>query len=199
MEIGMQDLPRLRAARVRCPLTGNFHGSSGEEVMKPKAARSVMQAKDVQPANPAAMPAPESGKAVEAKVATPARTKKTPPARPASVDGGPARDTYPGSAQPETVAAESVPATNVKDSKSPAAKPAKARKPKLVRDSFTMSETEYAKLADIKQACLQAGFEVKKSQLVRIGISLASALDAASLRQHLDALPALKPRRPKAS
>jgi hypothetical protein len=71
-------------------------------------------------------------------------------------------------------------------------------RPRLVRDSFTMPEQEYAVLGAVKQACLKAGFEVKKSELLRIGVALLGQLDAASLRAVLDALPQLKTGRPPA-
>ena len=69
-------------------------------------------------------------------------------------------------------------------------------RPALVRDSFTMPEGEYAVLAAVKQACLKAGVEVKKSELLRIGVALVGRLDMATLRQVLDSLPQLKTGRP---
>ena len=82
-----------------------------------------------------------------------------------------------------------------------AAAPAAAEgpRPALVRDSFTMPESEYAVLAAVKQACLKAGVEVKKSELLRIGVALVGRLDMATLRQVLDSLPQLKTGRPPAS
>jgi hypothetical protein len=76
------------------------------------------------------------------------------------------------------------------------AAPAPAARPHLVRDSFTMPEQEYAVLATVKQACLKAGFEVKKSELLRMGVALLGQLDTASLRAVLDSLPQLKTGRP---
>jgi hypothetical protein len=80
-----------------------------------------------------------------------------------------------------------------------AAPAAAAGRPALVRDSFTMPEGEYAVLAAVKQACLKAGVEVKKSELLRIGVALVGRLDLATLRQVLDTLPQLKTGRPPAS
>ena len=89
----------------------------------------------------------------------------------------------------------------------PAAKPApattdtdlpeNARKAKLVRDSFTMPEQEYAVLGQVKKACIKAGFEIKKSELLRIGVALISQLDLATLQNVLASLPQLKTGRPK--
>jgi hypothetical protein len=65
-----------------------------------------------------------------------------------------------------------------------------------VRDSFTMPEQEYAVLGTVKQACLKAGFEVKKSELLRVGVALLGRLDVADLRAVLASLPQLKTGRP---
>ena len=83
--------------------------------------------------------------------------------------------------------------------KEPAAKPEekeKAKKPKLVRDSFTMPEAEYAVLGQVKKDCLKAGFEVKKSELLRVGVALIRQLDTTRLKEVLETLPALKTGRP---
>ena len=69
-------------------------------------------------------------------------------------------------------------------------------RPALVRDSFTMPEAEYAVLLDVKQACLRAGIDVKKSELLRIGVALLGQLDVATLQGVLAALPQLKTGRP---
>jgi hypothetical protein len=71
-------------------------------------------------------------------------------------------------------------------------------RPSLVRDSFTMPEQEYAVLAEVKQACLRAGIEVKKSELLRIGVALLGQLDLPTLKHVLAALPQLKTGRPPA-
>lgn len=73
----------------------------------------------------------------------------------------------------------------------------KLRKPKLVRDSFTMPEDEYIVLGDVKKACLKAGVAVKKSELLRVGVSLMRGLDIETLKGLVSALPALKAGRPK--
>ncbi|HEY0848071.1 MAG TPA: hypothetical protein VGE12_22080 [Noviherbaspirillum sp.] len=73
----------------------------------------------------------------------------------------------------------------------------KIKKVKLVRDSFTMPETEYAVLGDVKKACLKAGVEVKKSELLRVGVALIRQLDVARIQDILAGLPSLKAGRPK--
>jgi hypothetical protein len=73
----------------------------------------------------------------------------------------------------------------------------KARKPKLVRDSFTMPEDEYRLLGEIKKNCLRDGFEVKKSELLRIGVAMIREASMAELKKKLAALVPLKTGRPK--
>lgn len=73
----------------------------------------------------------------------------------------------------------------------------KARKAKLVRDSFTMPEAEYAVLGKVKKASLKAGFNVKKSELLRIGVALVDQLGVTQLQAALAGLTPLKAGRPK--
>jgi hypothetical protein len=73
----------------------------------------------------------------------------------------------------------------------------KAKKPKLVRDSFTMPEAEYAILGQVKKDCIKAGIEVKKSELLRVGISLLKDLDTAKVQELIGKLTPLKTGRPK--
>ena len=76
--------------------------------------------------------------------------------------------------------------------------PVQDARPVLVRDSFTMPEREYAVLLEVKQACLRAGIDVKKSELLRIGVALLGQLDVATLQSVLGGLPQLKTGRPPA-
>ncbi|WP_443113225.1 hypothetical protein [Herbaspirillum seropedicae] len=76
-------------------------------------------------------------------------------------------------------------------------KTAKTKKVKQVRDSFTMPENEYAVLAQVKKSCLKAGVEIKKSDLLRIGVSLIKNLKIAELKDILAGLTPLKVGRPK--
>jgi len=73
----------------------------------------------------------------------------------------------------------------------------KLKKPKLIRDSFTMPEAEYAVLGHVKKACLKAGIDVKKSQLLRIGLVLLNNTDIPNLRKLINDLSPLKAGRPK--
>jgi len=46
----------------------------------------------------------------------------------------------------------------------------KTKKSKLVRDSFKFPQDEYSSIETLKRRCLEAGLEVKKSELVRAGL-----------------------------
>ncbi|WP_334189527.1 hypothetical protein [Noviherbaspirillum sp.] len=94
-------------------------------------------------------------------------------------------------AKPEAVSAKAP--ANVK----PAEPKDKVKKPKLVRDSFTMPEAEYQVLGDMKKACLKAGVDVKKSELLRVGVALIRQMDVAKIKEVLNTLPPLKAGRPK--
>ncbi len=73
----------------------------------------------------------------------------------------------------------------------------KAKKVKLVRDSFTMPGHEYQVLQDIKKALLEAGIEIKKSELFRIGVGLLKSLSTTQLDAARAALTKLRAGRPK--
>ncbi len=95
---------------------------------------------------------------------------------------------------------KALPAAPVKAPKS-AAKPVdikeKLKKPKLVRDSFTMPEAEYQVLSDVKKAFLKTGVSVKKSELLRAGVVLIKNLELARLNTVIAALAPIKAGRPK--
>jgi len=95
--------------------------------------------------------------------------------------------------QPET-------ATVAKATK--AAKPEKqsktAKKPKLkvVRDSFTMPQNEYQKIAAIKSLCLEDGLPVKKSEVLRAGLKVLSEMGVEQMKAVLKSLEKIKTGRP---
>ncbi len=77
------------------------------------------------------------------------------------------------------------------------AKPAKVKKPKLVRDSFTIPKDEYTALAELKQRCAKLAQPAKKSELLRAGIKALTALSDKALLAALKAVPSIKTGRPK--
>jgi hypothetical protein len=87
-------------------------------------------------------------------------------------------------------------------------KPAKAQKaqktdrtdrPKLrlVRDSFTMPQTDHDLIGILKTRALAFAHPAKKSELLRGGLHALAALDDAGFRRCIEALVPLKPGRPK--
>ena len=77
------------------------------------------------------------------------------------------------------------------------AKTSKSASQKVVRDSFTMPTKEYAKIAKVKEACLKAGFQIKKSELLRIGIAVISDMGPKKLKSAQAKLDPIKTGRPK--
>ncbi|MBV5337816.1 MAG: hypothetical protein J0653_07815 [Deltaproteobacteria bacterium] len=75
-------------------------------------------------------------------------------------------------------------------------KKAATKRPKLVRDSFTFPATDYALIGALKQRALRAGREIKKSELLRAGLAVLSALSDAQMLKTLDGLDKLKTGRP---
>jgi len=138
---------------------------------------------------------PAAKKAAASKAAPAKKTaavKKPAPARTVRAKAAPT----PAKVAQQAARAIAVPAKSTRTKAAPAPAPAPLARPRLVRDSFTMPEQEYAVLATVKQACLKAGVEVKKSELLRVGVALLGQLDTASVRAVLDSLPQLKTGRP---
>lgn len=96
------------------------------------------------------------------------------------------------------------PAVTAKSAKQPAnagkadkeAKADKAKKPKLVRDSFTIPKAEYAVLDALKERAAKAGAPSKKSELLRAGIKALAGMPDAAFLAAVGAVPAIKTGRP---
>lgn len=79
---------------------------------------------------------------------------------------------------------------------SKAAKSDRPKKPKLLRDSFTIPKTEYVVLEALKVRAVKAGRPAKKSELLRAGIQALAALPDLAFVSALNAVPSLKTGRP---
>ena len=89
------------------------------------------------------------------------------------------------------------PAKAIAPAKPEKAAPApKAKKPKLVRDSFTIPKAEYGVLADLKQRAAKLTRPAKKSELLRAAIKTLAALSDAAFLTALAQVPPLKTGRP---
>ena len=113
---------------------------------------------------------------------------KTPPVRKAA---SPAPRKI-AAAPPKVMAPASVAAKAV-------AVPAKVKKPKLVRDSFTIPKPEYAVLDELKQRAAKLAVPAKKSELLRAGIKALAAMPDGAFLIALRAVPAIKTGRPSSS
>jgi hypothetical protein len=75
-------------------------------------------------------------------------------------------------------------------------KPLKAKKPKLVRDSFTIPKLEYLVMDELKQRATKLAFPIKKSELLRAGIKSLAAMSDQAFITALKSVPAIKTGRP---
>jgi len=80
-----------------------------------------------------------------------------------------------------------------------AAKPTKVKKPKLVRDSFTIPKDEYVVIESLKVRAGKLGQAVKKSELLRAGIKALAAMSDIQYKAALSNVPTIKTGRPKGS
>ncbi|MDP3519930.1 MAG: hypothetical protein Q8S02_04850 [Hydrogenophaga sp.] len=74
--------------------------------------------------------------------------------------------------------------------------PSKPKKPKLVRDSFTIPKNEYEAIASLKERALKQGVSIKKSELLRAGLMTLAFMPDAAFAKALADVPTLKTGRP---
>ena len=110
-------------------------------------------------------------------------------AKPAPVRSGAAARSK---AAPRPVAPAAVGTTEGKH----AGEPKKGPKLKVVRDSFTMPQADYEKIAQLKKRCLKSSVSVKKSELLRAGLHLLERLADADLLGEISRLESVKTGRP---
>ena len=70
--------------------------------------------------------------------------------------------------------------------------PESTKKPKLVRDSFTIPKIEYAVLQSLKQRAAKLTTGAKKSELLRAGIKALAAMPDAAFLNALKQVPAIR-------
>jgi hypothetical protein len=132
-----------------------------------------------------------------------ATIKKAPAAKTAAAKKAVAAPKAKASAAPSPVrpAAKAVAPQAAKPAPKAPAKPKadkapKEKKPKLVRDSFTIPKPEYAVLDALKARAGKLGRPVKKSELLRAGIKALAAMVDTDYVKALGAVPAIKTGRP---
>jgi hypothetical protein len=149
-------------------------------VAKPLAETAVTKSK------PATPRAPASKRSAAAP--TPARSKSAAVAKPAPV-AKPAVKTAPATA----VAPSPVEILSTEPGHK---KKTEGKKGKVIRDTFTIPVGEYQQLAELKQRAQSPGHKVKKSELLRAGLLLLSALTVPQLQKVLLGLESVKTGRP---
>jgi len=156
---------------IKKPTKKTFHFPTGAEEKSVAAEKPVEAA----PARTTKKPAPKAAKKSAMK-AEAAATKASRPKRAAAA------------------VAEATPADAAPEEKSK-----RAKKEKVVRDSFTMPKSDYAKIAHLKEACLEAGISVKKSELLRAGLLLLASVPIKQLLSAVSAVETVKTGRPAKS
>ena len=76
----------------------------------------------------------------------------------------------------------------------------KLKKPtheKVIRDAFTMLQSDIKAIKQIKQKCQQAGIDANKSLIVRAGIKVLANMSADELQRVIGELPTIRVGRPK--
>ena len=94
------------------------------------------------------------------------------------------------------------PKTAVKTAVKPVSKPVKvekAKKPKMIRDSFTIPKTEYVVIDALKERAGKLSRAAKKSELLRAGVKALAAMSDAAFLAALTAVPTIKTGRPAAT
>ena len=151
-------------------------GTGGSE---PQPAKAPTRRRPSQAAKPA--------------VAKPARKRASPTAKPAATT---TKKTVRRPAAPKPALAKKAEPAAKPASSGKAEKSVKAKKVKLVRDSFTMPETEYAVIALLKKRCLKAGVSAKKSEILRAAVAGLAKLSDASVLAAIRRLDVIKTGRP---
>lgn len=179
-------------ATVETPSAATKVATSAQSAAKPVATAAAKPSGKKAPAKaakatPAARPVKAAPKASAAAKPVTAQAKKSAAAKPAAKPAAKA-PTQPAStsAKPAVKAA----------AKSPTAKPAKEKKVKLVRDSFTMPKTEFVVLEALKLRAGKLSASVKKTELLRAGIKALAAMGDAAFLAAVRAVPSLKTGRP---
>ncbi len=124
----------------------------------------------------------------------PAATKKTSVTQKAA----PKTAIKPTSTKPASPpASKTVAVKKIEKTKAVKVEKEKTPKIKMERDSFTMPKNEYAQFHVLKERLNKLGQPVKKSELLRAGIMLLSAMTDTALKSAMSKVPAIKTGRPK--
>lgn len=138
---------------------------------------------------------PKKQVATAAAVVKVAAKPKAVAEKPAPTSKSPAKPVKKPSAEEEEKVAEAPKVQ--KAEKASKVKKQAPKKPKLVRDSFTIPETDYALFASLKQRALAAGIDVKKGEILRAAVATLATLEDAELVKAIGLVERIKTGRPK--
>ena len=168
------------------------------EVAMPIIENNVPVTTEAAPSEPDKLAA--TAAAVAKVAAKPKLAKKAVAAKPAkkvvadtpAPKAPPAKPVKKVPAKAKEIVAEVPKAAKASKEKKPALK-----KPKLVRDSFTIPESDYALFEALKQRALKSGIDVKKSEILRAALVTLDKLDDAELVNAFGLVERIKTGRPK--
>ncbi|WP_250519434.1 MULTISPECIES: hypothetical protein [unclassified Caballeronia] len=169
----------MSTPQVKAPTKKAFHFPKGATEAAPAPAKRGAKAskKTAKPAEQteAAATTPKTAKKPAAKAPVAKKAGKTP-----TVEAAAAKKTE------KTVASQP----------NADAKARRVKKEKVVRDSFTMPKSDYAKIAALKEKCQKNGVRVKKSELLRAALAMLDAAPEKRLVEAIKALETVKTGRP---
>jgi hypothetical protein len=67
---------------------------------------------------------------------------------------------------------------------------------KVIRDSFTIPDGEYALISSIRKRCMKAGVSANKSEILRAGLAVLNAMQDRELTKVFEGLARVKTGRP---
>lgn len=182
--------PKQEVATTTAPApVASIEAATPKAAAKP-ATKAVAKTAAKAPAKAPVKPAAKVVKPVVKAAAKPA-AKAAPKAAPKAAVKAAAKPVAAPAAKP--VAKVTAPKAAAKPA---APKVEKAKKPKMVRDSFTIPKNEYDVLDVLKQRAVKLGSPVKKTELIRAGMKAIAALSDAAFKAALAAVPSLKTGRP---
>jgi hypothetical protein len=171
-------------------------GTAAKASTPPAADHAKSVSKRTTAAKPAAKPIAALKPKITPAPTAPARApRKTVSAAAAQKPAEKPRATIPPAekAPPKPPVVEPKPAPSIEPA--PERTP-KAKKAKLVRDSFTMPEAEYALIAAVKKRCIARGVAVKKSEVLRAAVIGFAGLGDAAVVAAVQSLEIIKTGRP---
>jgi hypothetical protein len=146
---------------------------------------------------------PATSSKVTVKVAAPVAAKKVArkvlTTKPAATPVKPAQALVKAAPAPKKITkttAKRVMKPTVKVSPAKEVKVEKVKKPKLIRDSFTIPKAEYLVIEALKERAGKLSRSAKKSELLRAGIKALAAMSDAAFLSALTVVPTIKTGRP---